>query len=170
MDCSMPSFPVLHYFPNSLFAQTHVHWVGDVIQLSYPLSHTPPPAFSLSQHKNLFHWVGFSNQVARPKYWSFSFGISPSNEYLVLIPLRLTGLISLLSKGLSRIFSSTTVLRNQFFSSQPFLSSRSHIHIWLLEKKNIALTIQTFDSKVISVLFNTLSRLSLLFFQGASIF
>ena len=88
MDCSMPSFPVLHYFPNSLFAQTHVHWVGDVIQPSYPLAHTPPPAFSLSQHKDLCHWVSSSHQVARPKYWSFSFSISPSNGYLVLISFK----------------------------------------------------------------------------------
>ena len=51
-----------------------------------------------------------------PKYWSFSFSISPSNEYSVLIPLGLTGLISLQSKGLLRVFSSTTVQKHQFFS------------------------------------------------------
>ena len=70
-------------------------------------------------------------------------------------PLRLTGLI-LLSKELSRVFSSATVQKHQFFGSQPSLWSNSHIHTWLLEK--IALTIQTFAGKVISLLFNTLSR------------
>ena len=67
-----------------------------------------------------------------PKYWSFSFSISLSNEYSVLIPLGLTGLISLLSKGLSRIFSSTTVWKHHFFSVQPSLWSNSHIFVWLL--------------------------------------
>ena len=72
-------------------------------------------------------------------------------------PLGLTGLISLLSKGLSRVFSNITFQRHQFFSIQPFLKFNSHIHIWLLEKK-IALTIWTFVGKVMSLLFNTLSR------------
>ena len=75
------------------------------------------------------------------KYWSF--GISPSNEYSGLIPLGLTGLISLQSKGLSRTFSSTTVQKCQFFGSQPSLWSNSHIHTRLLEK-TIALTRRTF--------------------------
>ena len=56
MDCSMQGFPVLHYFIE--FAQTHVHWVGDAIQLSHPLSSPAPPAFSLSQNHGLFQWVG----------------------------------------------------------------------------------------------------------------
>ena len=72
-------------------------------------------------------------------------------------PLGLTGLISLLSKELSRVFSSTTVWRHQFFSIQPFLWSSSHIHTWLLEK-TIALAIKAFVGKVMSLLFNTLSR------------
>ena len=66
------------------------------------------------------------------KYWSF--GISPSNEYSGLIPLGLTGLISLQSKGLSRTFSSTTVQKCQFFGSQPSLWSNSYLCTWLLEK------------------------------------
>ena len=61
MDCSMPALPVLNYFPE--FAQTHVHWVSDAIQPSHPLS-SPSPAFSLSQHQGLFHWVRSSHQVA----------------------------------------------------------------------------------------------------------
>ena len=69
-----------------------------------------------------------------PKYCSFSFSISPSNEYSRLISFRLTGLISLLSKELSRVFSSTTVWKHQFFSAQSSLWSNSHIHTWILEK------------------------------------
>ena len=64
-----------------------------------------------------------------PTYWSFSFSISLSNEYSRLISLGLTGLISLQSKGLSRVFSNTTVRKHQFFVTQPSLWSSSHIHI-----------------------------------------
>ena len=75
MDCSMPGFPVHHCFPE--FAQTHVHWVNDAIQPSHPLSSPSPPVLNLSQHRV------FSNESALPnrwpKYWSFSFNISPSN-------------------------------------------------------------------------------------------
>ena len=63
-----------------------------------------------------------------PKYWSFSFNISPSNEHLGLISLRWTGWISLQSKGLSRVFSSTTVQKHQFFGSRLSSQSNSHIH------------------------------------------
>ena len=66
--------------------------------------------------------------IRRPKYWSFSFSISPSNEYSGLISLGLTGWISLQSKGLSRVFSNTTVQKHQFFSAQPSLWSNSYIH------------------------------------------
>ena len=62
------------------------------------------------------------------KYWSFSFSISSSNEYSGLIPLGWTGWISLQSKGLSRVFSNTTVKKHQFFSAQPSLWSNFHIH------------------------------------------
>ena len=91
-----------------------------------------------------------------------SIGVSASAPVLTMniqgwIPLGLTGLISLLSKRLSRVFSSTTVRKRQFFSTQHSLSSNSHIHTWLLGK-TIALTIQTFVSEVMALLFNTLSR------------
>ena len=69
-----------------------------------------------------------------PKYCSFSFSISPSNEYWGLISLGWTSWISLQSKGLSRVFSNTTVQKHQFFSAQLYLWSNSHIHTWLLEK------------------------------------
>ena len=69
-----------------------------------------------------------------PKDWSFSFSISPSSDYSGCFPLGLTGLISLQSKGLSRVFLNTTVQKYQFFSAQPSLQANSHIHTWLLEK------------------------------------
>ena len=63
MDCSTPGFPVLHHLTE--LAQTHVHWVGDAIQPSHPLSSPSPPAFNLSQHQGLFQWVASSHQVAK---------------------------------------------------------------------------------------------------------
>ena len=79
----------------------------------------------------------FSNEstlsICCPKCWSFSFSISPSNEYLDWFPLGVTGLI-LLSKGLSRVFFNTTAQKHQFFRAQPSLWSNFHIYTWLLEK------------------------------------
>ena len=77
-------------------------------------------------------------------------------------PLGWTGWMSLQSKGLSRVFSSTTVQKHQFFGAQPSSQSNSHIHTWLLEKK-IALTRWTFVGKVMCLLFNMLSRLVITF-------
>ena len=80
----------------------------------------------------------FSNESALhirwPKYWSFSFNISSSNEQSGLISSSWTGWISLQSKGLSRVISNTTVQKHQFFSAQLSLYSNSHVHTWLLEK------------------------------------
>ena len=102
----------------------------------------------------------FSNESALhirwPKYWSFS--ISPSNEYSGLISLGLTGLISLLSKGLSRVFFSTIVWKYQFFNAQPSLC-----HLYMTTGKTIVLTIHTFASKVMSLLFNMPSRFVIAF-------
>ena len=116
MDCNTPGFPVHHQLPE--LAQTHVHQVSDAIQPSHPLSSPSPPAFSLSQHQGLFKWVSSSDQVAKV----LQFQLQLINEYLGLpmnirgwFPLGLTGLISLQSKGLSRVFSSTTVQKHQFF-------------------------------------------------------
>ena len=116
-DCSMPGFPIVHYLPE--FAQTHVHWVDDAIQPSHPLSPSFPPNLNPSQHQGLFQWVGSFHQV--PKYWRFSFSISPFNEYSGWFPLESTSLISLLSKGLPRVFSNTTVQKHQFCGTQPSL-------------------------------------------------
>ena len=107
MDCSMPGLPVLHHLLE--FAQVHVHYISDAVQPSHPLT----PSFSalnLSQHQ------GFSSEssvhIRWPKYWSFSLSISPSSEYSGWSPLRLTGLIFLLSNGLSGVFFSTVVWRH----------------------------------------------------------
>ena len=125
MDWSTPSFPVLHRFPE--LTQTHGYWVGDAIQPSHCLSSPSLPAFNFSQV--------FSNEsvlhIRWPKYWSFSFSISPSNEYSGLISFRIDCWISLQSKGLSRVFSNTTVQKHQFLSVQLSLQSNSHIHTWL---------------------------------------
>ena len=80
----------------------------------------------------------FSNESALrirwPKYWSFSFSITPSNEHSGLISFRMDWLDLFAVKGLSRVFSNTTVQKHQFFSTQLSLYSDSHIHTWLLEK------------------------------------
>ena len=127
MDCSMPGFSGLHCL--SEFAQAHVHWVGDAIQPSLCPLLMPSifPASESFSSKSALH-------IRWPKYCSFSFSISPSNEYQGWFPLGLTDWLSSQSKGLSRIFSSTTVRKHQFFGAQPSLWWNSHIHTWLLEK------------------------------------
>ena len=129
MDCSMPGFPVLHHFPE--FAQTHVHWVADAIQPSHPLLSLLLP----SVFPNI---RVFSNESALcirwPKYWSFSFSISPSSEYSGLISFRIDWLNLLAVQGTLKGLSSNTDGSHQFFGAQPFLLSSSHIHTWLLEK------------------------------------
>ena len=80
-----PGFPVLHYLLE--LAQTPVHWVGDAIQPSHPLSSASSPALHLSQHQGLASESAL--HIRWPKYWSFSFSISPSNEYSGLISFRM---------------------------------------------------------------------------------
>ena len=63
VDCSMPGFPILHHLLE--LSQTHVHWVSDAIQPSYPLSSTSTSALNLSQHQGLFQWVSYLNQVTK---------------------------------------------------------------------------------------------------------
>ena len=94
MDCSTPGLPVHHQLLE--FTQNHVHWAGDAIQPSHLLSPSPP-TFNLSQHQSLFQWVSSSHQV--PEYWSFSFNISPSNEYSGLISFRMDWLDLLAIQG-----------------------------------------------------------------------
>ena len=85
MDCSMPGLPVHHQLPE--FTQTHVHWVSDAIQSSHPLS-LPSPTFNLFQHQGFLPSESVLH-IRRPKYWNFSFSISPSNEYSGLISFRI---------------------------------------------------------------------------------
>ena len=128
-NCSTPGLPVHHHFLE--LAQTHVHWVSDAIQLFHPLLSPSPSAFNLSQHEGLFKWVSSSHQVA--KYWSFSFSISPSNEYSGLISFRMDWLDLLaVQRTLKRLLqyhsSKASILPHSAF----FINS--HVHTWLLEK------------------------------------
>ena len=121
MNCSTPGLPVHHQLPE--FTQTHVHQVGDATQLSHPLSSPSPPALNISQHQG-------SNESALRIRWlkclSFNFNISPSNEHPGLISFRMDWLDLL--RGLSRVFSNTTVQKHQFFGAQLSSQSNSHIH------------------------------------------
>ena len=85
IDCNTLGFPVHHQLQE--LAQTHVHQDGDAIQPSHPLSSPSPPAFNLSHHQGLFQWSVLC--IRWPKCWSFSFSISPSNEYSGLISFRI---------------------------------------------------------------------------------
>ena len=125
-----PASPVFHHLLE--FAQAHVHQFGEAIQPSHPLSSPSPPALDLSQHQDFFQWVSSSHQVTKVFEASASASVLPMNIQ-DWFPLGLTGLI-LLSKGLSRVFSSTTVQKHQFFCTQPSLWSNSHIRTWQLEK------------------------------------
>ena len=124
MDCSMPDYPVLHHLPE--LTQTHVHWVDDAIKQSSPLPLFSPPAL-------IFPIIRiFSNELALPirwpKNWSFSIVLPKNIQHW--FPLGLTGLISLLFKGFSRVFSSTTIQKHQFL-----MLSLLHDPAWLLEKQ-----------------------------------
>ena len=130
MNCSTPGLPVHHQLLE--FIQTHVHQVSDAIQPSHPLSSPHPPAPNPSQHQRLFQcqlfpWDGQSIGVSALA----SFFPKNTRDWS---PLAWTGWISLQSKGLSRVFSNTTVQKHQFFSAQLSSQYNSHIHIWLLEK------------------------------------
>ena len=85
VDCSIPGLPVHHQLPE--FTQTHVHWVSDAIQPSHLLSSPSPPAFNPSQRQGLFNESVL--RIRWPKYWTFSFNISPSNGYSGLISFRI---------------------------------------------------------------------------------
>ena len=152
MDCSTPGFPVLHCLPE--FAQIHVHQVGDAIQPSHPPFLPSPLALNLPSNRD------FSNEFALcirwPKYWSFSFSISPSNEYSGLIYLGILGLTGLISL-LFQESSPAPQFESINSSMLSLLDGPTHTFIhnyW----KNHSLTIWTFVSKMISLLSNMLSR------------
>ena len=162
MNCSIPGFPVLDCLPE--LAQTHVHWAND-IQPSHPLSPSTPPSFSLSRHQ------GFSSEsslrIKWPKYEA-SASVLPMNIHS-WFPLGSTGLISLLSKGLLRVLSSTTVGKHQFLGAQPSLWSNSNVHTWLM-KKAIALTTWMLVNKLMTLCFNTLPRFVIAFLPSSKRF
>ena len=158
MDYITPGLPVFHYHLE--FAQTHVHWFYYAFQLSHTLSSPSPPAFNLSQHQGLSKWVSFC--IRWPKYWSFSFNISPSNEHPGLISLRMDWLNLLAVQGtleslLQQHSSKASILRCSAF----FIVQLSHL--FMNTGKNIAFTRRTFVGKVMSLLFNMLSRLVITF-------
>ena len=153
MNCSTPGFPVLHCLLE--FAQTHVHWAGDSTQPSHPLSPPSPPALNLSQHQGHFQWVGSLHQVA-------NIGASASVSALPLnsqdwFPLGLTSLISSQSKGLSRVLYSTYSLKALILQCSAFFMVQLS-YLYMTAEENIALSIQTFGGKVISLLLNMLPR------------
>ena len=149
---------VHHQLPK--LAQTHVHRVGDAIQPSHPLWSPSPPAFNLSQHQGLFQWVSSSHQMAM--YWSFSLSISPSNEYSELISFRMDWLDLLAGQGtLKSLFQhpslKASILRHSaFFVVQLW-------HPYMTTGKTIVSTRWTFVGRLISLLFNMLSRLVITF-------
>ena len=113
MDCTTPGLPVHHQLPE--FTQTNVHWVSDAIQPSHPVFPSPP-AFNLSQHQDLFKWISSSLQVAK-ELVSASASVLPMNIQ-DWFPLGWTGWIPLQSKGLSRVFSNTTLQKHQCLGTQ----------------------------------------------------
>ena len=129
MDCSMPDFPVHHQLPE--LTQTHVHWVGDATISSFVIS--------LSSHLQSFPASGSFQMSQVFTSGGHSIRVSASTSVLPMniqdwFPLGWTGWTSFQSKGLSRVFSNTTVQKHQFFSTQLSLHSNSHIRTWLLEK------------------------------------
>ena len=160
-DCSMPGSSVLYCLQE--FEQIHVHCVDDAIQPSHPLW----PSFPTS---GFFPMSQFFPSGGQNTYWSFSFSISPSNEYSGLIYFRIDWFDLLAVQGtLKRVFFSTTSLKASVPGCSVFFIAQLS-HLYMTTGKTIALTIWTFVSKVMSQLFNVLLGLSYLFFQGASVF
>ena len=158
---STPGSQVLHYLPE--FAHIHVHWVGDAIQPSHPLS-------PLLLWPSIFPSIMvFSNDLAFcirwPKYWSFSFNISPSNEYSELISFRIDWFDLLAVQGTLKNFLHHSLKASILQPSAFFTVQLSHPY--MTTGKTIALTRWTFVGKVLSLLFNTLSRLVIAFLPSS---
>ena len=154
MDWSTPVFPVLHHLPE--FNQTHVHWISDVIQPSCLLSSPSPPAFHLSQKQGLFQRVCSSPHVAKILELH-SVSVLPMNIQ-GWFHIGLTGFISLLSKSLLQHHSSKPLI---LWCSTYFMVQLSRPYMTTGE--TVALIIQTFVGKVMSLLFNMLSRFVIAF-------
>ena len=159
MNHSMPGLPVHQQLPDSM--QNHVHWVGDAIQPSHPPSSPSSPALTLSQHQGLFKWVSSSHQVAKVMEFQFqhqSFQYQPNNEHPGLISFRMDWLDLLAVQGTLKSLrqhhssKASIIWHLDFFKVQ--LS-----HPYMTTGKTIALTRQTFVDKVMSLLFNRLSKL-----------
>ena len=162
MNRSKPGLPVHHQLPE--FTQTHVHQVGDAIQPFHPLSSPSPPAPNPSHHQSLFQLVNTSQEVA--KVLEFGFNISPSNEYQGLIFFQMDWLDLLAVQGtlkslLQHHSSEASILQCSVF----FIVQLSHPY--MATGKTIALTRWTFVGKVMSLLFNMLSRLVITFLPGS---
>ena len=130
MNHSTPGLPVHHQLPDSLrFTSIESVMPSSHLILCLPLLFLPPipPSIRVFSNESTLH-------MRWPKYWSFSFSIIPSKEIPRLISFRMDRLISLQSKGLSRVFSNTTVQKHQFFIAQLSSQSNSHIDTWPQEK------------------------------------
>ena len=156
MHCSTPGLHVHHQIPEP--TQTHIHRVSDAIQ-PFPLSF-PSPAFSLSQHQGLFKWVSSSHQVA--KVLELNFSISPSNEYSGLISFRMDWLDLLAVRGTLK-----SLLQHHSWKASILRCSAFFIvqlsHPYMTTEKTLASIRWTFIGKVMSLLFNMLSRFVIAF-------
>ena len=154
MECSTPGLPVHHKLPE--LSLSHVHWFGDAIQPSHPLLSPSPPALNVPSIRVFYNVSVLHNRW--PKYWSFSFNINPSNEYSGLVSFRmdcwdLLAVQGTLKSLLQHHSSKASILRCSAF----FIVQLSHPCI--TTGKTIVLTRWTFVNKIMSLLFNMLSRL-----------
>ena len=158
MDCSTPGFPVLAHFPE--LAQTYVHWAGDDTQPSHSLS-APSLPFSIFPSIRVFSDESVLH-IRWPKYWIIIFSIRPSNEYSGLISFRMDWLDLLAVQGtLKRLLQHHSSKASILQCSAFFIVQLSHPYT--ITGKTTALTRQTFVGKVMSLLFNMLSRLVITF-------
>ena len=161
MDFSMPGFPVHHQLPE--LAQTRVHWICDAIQPYHPLSSPSPSALNLSRTRV------FSNEsvlrIRWPKYWSFSYSISPTNEYSGLISFRMDWLDVLAVQGtLKSLLQHHSSKASILLSSTLFMVQLSHPYMTV--GKTIVLTIQTFVSKMLPLVFKMQSSFVIVSFPS----
>ena len=147
----MPGFPVHHQLPE--LTQTHVHWVSDVIQPSHPLSSPSPPTFNLSQHQGLFKWVSYFHQVAKVLEFQLQ---HQSFQWIFR-----TDFQSPCSPRDSSESSPTPQFKSINSSALSFIVQLSHPY--MMTGKTTALNRWTFVTKVMSLLFNMLSRLVITF-------
>ena len=157
MNCSTPGFPVLHQLPE--FPQTQVHWVSDAIQPSHPLLSPSPPALNLSQHQGCFFSIELALPIRWPKYWSFS--IRSSNEYSGLISFGIDWFDLAVQGTLKSLLQHHSSKASILWCSAFFMVQLSHLY--MTTGKTIALTTWTFVGKVMSLLFNMLSRFAITF-------